>query len=82
MISKEDRKISENLQDIAGALDCELAKIAGQRMGFSLIVFSHGKNSRLNYVSNCGRDDVVGVMETLLQGWSEGMPDIKAHEVE
>ena len=81
-LSTPDRKISESLRGVADGLDEALEEIAGQKMQFSLIVFQTEPDSRMNYISNCQRDDVVAAMKSLLDGWEQGMPDIKAHELQ
>lgn len=81
-VAKADRLISESLRDIAKELDIKLEEIAGQRMSFSLIVFNAEEGSRLNYVSNCDRDNVHTALKSLIKGWEKGMPDIPAHKVE
>jgi len=75
-----DTKTSEQLKDIADKLGVLLAEAAGQKMNFSLIVFQAEVGSRMNYISNCKREDVVHAMTSLLNGWREGMPDIPANE--
>lgn len=80
-ISAADVAVSDALRQISDELSAKLEEIAGQRMHFSLIVFQSEPGSRLNYVSNCQRDYVVGAMQALLQGWRAGMPDVPAHEV-
>lgn len=82
MVSKEDMAISEAMQALAGSLSAVLEDIAGKPMGFSLIVFNAEAGSRMNYVSNCDRQEVINAMESLLAGWKGGMPDIPAHEVQ
>lgn len=81
-LSAPDRKISEQLKSIADKLDKQLETIAGQRMSFSLVVFNAEAESRMNYIANCNRQDVANAMKSLLHGWEQGMPDIKAHEME
>jgi hypothetical protein len=81
MLNNPDEKVSFELKDIAEKIDDKLESVAGQKMGFSLVVFNVESESRLNYVSNCNRQDVIKVYKTLLEGWEKGMPDIKAHEV-
>lgn len=73
--------LSKDLKDIAKRLDALLAKSAGERMGFALVVFPFGRLGRGSYVSNCERDKMVEELETLLQRWKDGMPDVPAHEV-
>lgn len=72
------RKISEAAQGVAAGLDEGLAEIAGQRVGFALVVFTF---PRATYVSNCKRDEIVRELEKLLGYWREGLPDIPAHKV-
>lgn len=79
-VSSADRKVSLALQDVADALSESLEEIAGQRMKFSLVVFQTKPGSRLNYVSNCKREDVIMAMKTLINGWEQGIPDIEAHK--
>lgn len=81
-LSTPDKKVSEQLLGIAVGLDRILEEIAGQRMSFSLVVFNAEAGSRMNYVSNCDRADVVAAMKSLIKGWEEGMPDFKAHELD
>jgi len=78
--SKADRKISEQLRDIADELDKRLKDVGGQPMKFSLLIFQTEQNSRMSYISNCVRDDVAEAMKLLLRGWEDGMPDVEAHK--
>lgn len=72
-------KLSKGLRQIAKDLDEQIEKTAGERIGFSLIVFTEG---RASYMSNCAREDSVREMRHLLDLWDQGMPDIPAHRVE
>ena len=80
-LATPDRKVSEQLRQIADELDKRLEDVAGQRMSFSLIVINAEPGSRMNYVANCNRDDVANALSSLLAGWGKGMPDIPAHEI-
>jgi len=71
-------KLSKNLKKIAKCLDGKILKIAGKRIAFTLIIFT---DNRVSYISTCSRKESIREMETLLKLWREGMPDIKAHEV-
>jgi hypothetical protein len=73
-----DIVLSQSLQDVARGLDDALKAIAGQRINFSLWVWSDG---RTQYVSNAQRADVIKALEETIARWKEGMPDIPAHEV-
>ncbi len=77
-----DRLVSKALREIADELTTRLENAAGQRMGFSLIVFSGVEGSRMNYISNCKRSDVHAALKSLLGGWGKGMPDIPAHKID
>jgi len=75
-IASPDLKISKELVSIANQLDDKLREVAGERMGFSLVVFQSELGSRMNYMSNCERGNVRHALTSLLKGWDEGMPDI------
>lgn len=80
-ISIADELVSFAMQELADAIDNSLQEITGDKMGFSLIVFNSEAGSRMNYVSNCNREDVTNAMKSLLYGWENGLPDVPAHEV-
>jgi len=71
-------KVSRQLHSVAESVDNQIAKIAGERVGFSLIVFTEG---RASYISNCDREVVKRELKNLLEYWEGGTPDIKAHDV-
>lgn len=71
-------KLSQELQTIGRALDAQIERAAGERFGFTLIVFTEG---RASYLSNVSREDSVREIKHLLEMWGQGMPDIPAHEV-
>ena len=81
-IAPEDMAISENMQALAGSLSDLLEEIAGKPMGFSLVVFNAEPGSRMNYVSNCDRQEVYSALKSLIAGWEAGMPDIPSHEIQ
>jgi len=81
-VSKADIAVSSNLQRIFKELEEEVEIIAGQKMGMSLVVYNSEPGSRLNYISNVDRPQVVQVFRILLDGWAQGMPDIPAHKVD
>mgnify|MGYP003112931888 CR=1 FL=1 len=81
-MSGEDRRASEALQIIAGAVEDMLKMACSKEMGFCLVVFPTETNSRASYISNCDRPEVIEALKTLLGHWGEGMPDITAHEVQ
>lgn len=81
-LSSADRRISEELSAIADRLNKKLEEIAGQPMSFSLCVFNAEPGSRINYISNCKRDDVANAWLSMIDGWEAGMPDIPAHRID
>ena len=72
--------VSKELEIIAKEISSRLEKITGQKMLFSLLVFQTKPGQRMNYISNAERPSVAHALASLLKGWEEGMPDIKAHE--
>ena len=73
--------ISKELQKLAKNIDKKIHKVAGQRLGFSLVIFNNEPGARINYISNCDRKEVINALQSLLIGWGEGMPDVPAHKV-
>ena len=81
-VAKEDLAISAAMQDLASEISDMLEAIAGKPMGFSLVVFNAEAGSRMNYVSNCNRDDTYSALKSLISGCEAGMPDIPAHKLD
>lgn len=73
-------KISASLKYLAETIDVVLEEIAGQRVGFSLLVFNEETNSRTNYISNTDRKHVIGAIKELLTRWDEGLEDVPLHD--
>jgi hypothetical protein len=73
-----DVAVSQRLQDLARELDRQLEDIAGEPVGFTLIVYT---SPRASYISNVDRKVAIREMLRLLAAWRAGMPDIPAHEV-
>ena len=72
-------RLSKALPDIAAELDQRIEDLAGERRAFTLLVFTEG---RASYISSCERQESVREMKKLLELWEQGMPDVKAHEVQ
>lgn len=70
--------VSESLQALAEGIDLAIEQIAGERIAFTLLVYTEG---RASYISSCSREEAVKEMRKLLDLWDEGMPDVPAHEV-
>ncbi len=71
-------KLSHELQAIAKRLDTDIERVAGERIGFTLLVFTEG---RASYISTVARHESVREIQNLLDVWGAGMPDVPAHEV-
>lgn len=72
-------RVSRHLQAIAQGLSEILEEISGEKLGFTLLVFTE---QRAQYVSNCKREESVAEIKHLLELWDKGQPDIPAHEVQ
>lgn len=70
--------LSWSLQDIARDLDKAIEKAAGERVAFTLMVFTEG---RASYISTAPREFSVAEIKNLLTLWGHDMPDVPAHEV-
>ena len=70
--------VSRNLQAIARELDEALERAAGERVAFSLIVWTP---ERVNYVGNGDREQVAAGMRELVAKREAGMADVPAHEI-
>ncbi len=70
--------LSRSLQDIARDLDKAIEKAAGERVAFTLMVFTEG---RASYISTAPREFSVAEIKNLLTLWGHDMPDVPAHEI-
>lgn len=70
--------LSRSLKDIARDLDKAIEKAAGERVAFTLMVFTEG---RASYISTAPREFSVAEIKNLLTLWGHDMPDVPAHEV-
>lgn len=64
------------MQSIASAIDAALddVSIAGQRVGFALLVFPLGEcndpsKARTDYVSNARREDMLSALKEVIARW-------------
>lgn len=71
-------KISIEAANIAKALDKHIEDIAGERIGFTLMIYT---DDRATYISNCSRELAINELKTLLEYWEADMPDIPAHKI-
>lgn len=69
--------LSHELKGIASSLDKMIEAAAGERVAFTLLVFTEG---RASYISTANREDSVHEIKHLLDIWEQGMPDIPAHD--
>lgn len=81
-MNKAEKAVSEAMQEIMTGLDKSITEIAGQEMGISLCVFNAEVGGRINYASNCERENVKQAWLSMIKGWDEGMPYILTHEVQ
>lgn len=73
-------KVSRGLKNEAARLDRRLKKLAGNRVSFSLFVWTDG---RAQYISNSSdRAEIKQVIQNIIDGWDTGMPDIPAHKLQ
>lgn len=72
-------QVSRELQTVAKELTARLELIAGQRVAFTLLVWTPG---RANYISSADRAEVAAQLRDLLAHWESGMPDVPAHKVD
>jgi len=78
---KNQEKISVALPQLAEAIESLVFELTGEKYAFSLCIFNLKANERMNYISNCKREDVVKAWTELLKAWEKGMPDIPSHEI-
>lgn len=71
-------KLSKELRNIAARLDKIIEKTAGERIAFTLFIWT---DERCSYISTADRDVVRENMREVLSGWDSGMPDVPAHKV-
>lgn len=69
-------RLSVRLQDIAQSLSEVLDEVAGEPIGFVLLLSA---DKTAQYVSNCHRKDGQELIEELLARWKAGRADIPAH---
>jgi hypothetical protein len=72
-------RVSRAAQDLATELDERIEEIAGERVAFSLFIWTRG---RCTYVSTAERPEIIRTLEMMLDGWKAGMPDVPAHKVQ
>ena len=71
-------KISKALPDIARMVDKEIERVAGQRVSFSLFVWTDGRSQ---YVANVrDREGIKKALLSIISNWDAGAPDVPAHE--
>ena len=60
-------RVSKSNYRIAAALDTSLHKVAGERMGFALVVFPLGRSGEAVLCSNVKRGQAENVMRSMLE---------------
>lgn len=76
-MSDQALKVSAELRFIAAAIDEVLQTTTGERIGFSLVVYTE---TRAQYVSNVSREEAVRGLTELLERWKSGAPDVPWHK--
>ena len=77
-MNKVTDKISKKIKKIAKRIDVLIKNACGERVGFTLIIYTPDNAS---YVSSVTREDNMKQLKHLLKSWEEGKPDVKAHEI-
>lgn len=77
-MSNTTTKLSLALPEIADIIEQAIFKASGERIGFSLMVFTP---DRASYISNCERSDVIPALAGLLDHWQAGQLDVPAHKI-
>ena len=77
-VSNQMVTLSKGLQGIAKRLDKDIERKAGEKIGFTLVIYTEG---RAQYVSTVDRQSSIEQMEYLISLWKQDMPDIEAHKV-
>lgn len=73
-------RVSRRGQKIATRVERLVNDAAGERVAFSLFVWTEG---RCTYLSNSpDRAEIKTVLKAIIDGWDDGMPDIPAHEIQ
>lgn len=82
ILGKKSILISQNLELLAKMIDEMLEGIAGERQGFSLVVFAQDDSERTGYISNCERKQAAIALRNLLKKWEDPyFQDIPEHKL-
>jgi hypothetical protein len=68
-----DELIEQVYRDGMNKLAAELDKIL-KPAGFALLVFDFGDHTRVNYISNAKREDMIGAMKAFLDRQDDKSP--------
>ncbi len=71
-------KLSKSLKQIADNLEKDILEKSGEKLGFTLMVFTE---DRAQYISNVDRQVSVEQIKNMLDYWEKGMPDVPAHDI-
>jgi hypothetical protein len=72
-------RVSRGMQDIARTIDEMIVDVAGERVHFSLFVWTE---PRCSYISTAARAEVITVLEGMIERRKKGMPDLPAHSIQ
>lgn len=74
-------RLSKNLPLVAKRLDQALEIAAGERVQFSLLIWSTRPGEPVQYISSTqDRPAIARAMREVIDRWEAGMPDVPAHE--
>lgn len=79
-MAKENKAVlvSEGLQVVAGMVDRQIEKLAGERCGFILFVWAGGEVSYVG--TDPDRTAAIKAMRELITKWEGGVVDTPAHQ--
>lgn len=77
-MKESTKRVSEELRTIARGLDERIEGVAGERVAFTLVVFTEG---RASYISTCGREASQEGLRMILAQWDAGVPAVEAHRI-
>lgn len=62
MINEDKVRNADSMQKLAHYIASQIR----DDLGFTLLIYEHGENGRMNYVSNSQREDVINTMKEFI----------------
>ena len=72
MSDQPERKVFERLPVIGNGIEEVINEIAGENMGFTLMIFPLDRPGVCSFITNAKREDAIRVIRTLLQQMESG----------